>query len=167
MNDALPDSRCISRLNLVGPPIGESPETFLPNMWLLSEPAVFLFCFILRSLSRRSIRSSCAQPFVEFSLLAKVGIKVPPDPTHLSGVACRESVGVGSCDAVDHPRFVEDSRFLWAPCSLAQRHTRGNVPVAGKRHQSGNTDHRALQLELTPEFFCDSFRLVCWESVCA
>jgi hypothetical protein len=32
--------------------------------------------------------------------------------------------------------------------------------VAGNRHQSGNTDHQAPQLELTHEFFCDSFRLV-------
>ena len=27
---------------------------------------------------------------------------------------------------------------------------RSNAPMAGKRHQSGNTDHQALQLELTP-----------------
>jgi biopolymer transport protein TolQ len=33
--------------------------------------------------------------------------------------------------------------------------------VAGNRHQAGNTDHRPSQLVLTPEFFCDSFRLVC------
>jgi hypothetical protein len=104
----------------------------------------------LRSLSRRSIRSSCAQPVVEFSLLAKVGVKVPPDPTHLSGVVCRESVGVGSWAAVDHSRFVEDSRFLWAAWSLAQGCTGDNVTVAGNRHQSGNADHEGASSRVDP-----------------
>jgi hypothetical protein len=38
------------------------------------------------------------------------------------------------------------------------------VTVAGNRHQSGNADNEAFHVELTHEFFCDSFRLVRWQS---